>query len=424
MRSPTPRVWRPRQDTNHSPEHAIAVTSQFYFCSLPLRLDPYRSCAFRCTYCFALARGGNTASVQAVLDPRSLDRRLARVQRGQIAGAVDEFLARRQPLHIGGMSDPFPPIERQLGVTLAILNVLADHDYPAIISTKSDLFAEDPYLAVLGRGTFIVQMSLSSLDARLLGAVDLGAPTPARRLAAVQCAAAAGVVSTLRVQPLLPGRAPDAAEVIVAGAAAGVRHVAVEHLKLPIERGWWGRDRLAAALGNEALRPFAERGHRSGREWILPVEDRLPVQLELRELARRHGLSFAAADTDLLWLSAGTCCCSGADAFPGFDQHFRCNYTEAIRRAVTTGEVSITSIRDEWRPAATLSRFVNSHSRLRTQDGRGAGMFSYLEANWNGSANGNSPQMYYGVVDSGERDADGFRIYRLSEAARALLTST
>lgn len=415
---------RPRAETNRPPEHAIAITSQFYFCSLPLRLDPYRSCAFRCTYCFALARGGNFTGAQAVLDPGSLDRRLARVKRGHLASAVDEFLARGQPLHIGGMSDPFPPVERNLGVTLAILNVLADHGYPAIISTKSDLFAEDPYLAVLTRGPFIVQVSLSSLDAQLLDAVDLGAPSPARRLAAVQRAAAAGVVTTLRIQPLLPGRATDAAEVIAAGAAAGVRHVAVEHLKLPIERGWWGRDRLAAALGDDALRPFADRGSRRGREWILPVEDRLPVQLRLRELARRHRLSFAAADTDLLWLSAGTCCCSGADAFPGFADHFRCNYTEAIRRAVATGNVSIASIRDEWRPAGTISRFVNSHSRLQARDGRGAGMFSYLEANWNGSANGNSPQMYYGVVDSGERDADGFRIYRLSEAARALLTST
>jgi DNA repair photolyase len=38
----------------------LSLTSQFFFCGLPLRLDSYRGCAFQCSFCYARYRGGNT----------------------------------------------------------------------------------------------------------------------------------------------------------------------------------------------------------------------------------------------------------------------------------------------------------------------------------------------------------------------------
>jgi hypothetical protein len=319
------------------------------------------------------------------------------------------------------MSYPLPPQERTLRATLRILEVLAAHRYPAILSTKSTMFADEPYLSILADGTFMVQLSLSSLDDRLLKAVDLGAPAASLRLDALRRATAAGVITSVRIQPILPGRETDVEDVILAAAAAGARHIGVEHLKVPMERSWWGRAPLVEALGETALAPFAERRVRSGREWVLPVQDRLPLILRLRESARRAGVSFGAADTDLLWLSDGTCCCSGADTFAGFSEHFRCNYTEAVRKSLAGGPIAISGIRGEWRPAGTIARFINSHSRLPTADGQGAGLWAYLEAGWNGARRVNSPQMFYGVVDTNERDEDGFRIYELSVEAKDLV---
>src|SRR5207302_9794573 len=101
----------------------------------PLRLDSYGSCLYACEYCFASARGGKRIGKGLKLaDPGSLGRALAGAQATN--SVVSQFLAKRQPIHFGGMSDPFPPVEAKIRVSLRILEILADHGYPTVISTK------------------------------------------------------------------------------------------------------------------------------------------------------------------------------------------------------------------------------------------------------------------------------------------------
>ena len=107
--------------------YSLSLTTQFYFCSLPLRLDSYSRCQFGCHYCFAKARGGNTASGKiTAADPDRLERRLERVAGGRVASVVDEFLVERQALHFGGMSDPFMPLERTAQRSLSLLQLFVD----------------------------------------------------------------------------------------------------------------------------------------------------------------------------------------------------------------------------------------------------------------------------------------------------------
>jgi len=72
-----------------------------------------------------------------------------RVKKGVIASALDEFLARCVPIQLGGLQDPFTPREEQFGVTLEILKILKEEEYPTIISTKGSVFLKDRYLDVL-----------------------------------------------------------------------------------------------------------------------------------------------------------------------------------------------------------------------------------------------------------------------------------
>jgi len=318
------------------------------------------------------------------------------------------------------MTDPFPPGERRTGTTLRLLKVLASRQFPAVVSTKSTLFAEDPYLETLASGRFVVQVSLSSMDERLLSKVDIGTPSPRHRLSALERAADAGVPTSVRIQPVLPGREADAFDVLHASASAGAHHVGVEHLKLPVERSWRGDTELKHVLGKQVLERFVEIGHRIGREWVLPVEDRLPVAVRLAKAAHARGLSFGFADNDLLWLSDGTCCCSGADLMAGFSSHFRCNYTTAVRNGLTDRFITLSSLETEWIPSHSIARFVNSRSRLPSDHGVGASMWSYVESGWNGKPNGNSPAAFFGVEDTGIRDRRGFCVYTLTDDGRNL----
>jgi DNA repair photolyase len=128
----------------------LTVTSQFSFCGLPLRFDSYAGCAFRCSYCFARHRGGNNYgdSVRGASQDH-LARSLHRAFNDDAGGLVAQFLRRRVPIHMGGMSDPFQPIERRYRVTEASLRALSQQvDYPVVISTRSTLVSELPYMDV------------------------------------------------------------------------------------------------------------------------------------------------------------------------------------------------------------------------------------------------------------------------------------
>lgn len=353
-------------------------------------------------------------------DPDAFRRRLDRIYQGKGRTAVDQLLSRGQPIHFGGMTDPFMPPETEEKISLRLLQALAEFDHPTVISTKGTLYASDDYLEVLTRGRFMVQASVSSMDEELVGKVDLDAPAPTARLEALQTASAAGVPTSFRIQPVLPSREADAADVIRAASEVNARHVSVEHLKLPIEGAWPGTRHLSSALGFDVRAAFQEAGAtRVGREWVLPLESRLDTVLSLRAQAQRAGLSFGAADTDLLLLSDGSCCCSGADHIPGFSNFHRYTFTEAARRGLPSGKIVLSSISDVPPPEESIGEFLNSRSRLPD----GAGVGSYVRKNWNGRPNGQSPAGLAGVVTSDERDDFGNRIYSFEPWVRDLLSS-
>jgi hypothetical protein len=302
------------------------------------------------------------------------------------------------------MADPFPPQETSLGVTLDVLRTLSARQYPTVISTKGIQFVEPRYLEVLAAGNFLVQVSLSTLDDDLACVVERGAPSPSARLGALAKATEHGLKVAVRHQPVLPGREHEIRAVIDAGAEAGCSHYAVEFLKLGIEGR--GLRPLQRELG-DVLSTQTRR--REGREWVLDLGERLHWVMDARETAHASGLTFGAADNDLLPLSDGNVCCSGADFhLRDVGHQFTHQYLAAVRFA-RGGQVTRDLIAAEWVPKRTIARFVNSTSRISGHSG--AGMSDYIDRNWNGRANGPSPSMFAGVSPNGDLDADGFETY-------------
>ena len=63
------------------------------------------------------------------------------------------------PLHWGGMSDPFQPVEKKERRSLEALKVLAETKYPFVVSTKNALIADEPYLELIKQSNCVVQFS-------------------------------------------------------------------------------------------------------------------------------------------------------------------------------------------------------------------------------------------------------------------------
>jgi hypothetical protein len=122
-------------------------------------------------------------------------------------------------------------------------------------------------------------------------------------------------------------------------------------------------------------------------------------------------MTFGAADTDLLPLSDGNACCSGADLhLADAGRPFRHTYLSAVH-AATDNVVAYESIGSEWAPSHTIARFVNSNSRIKSEVG--AGVRDYVKRNWNGRPNGPSPGMFYGVNPTEKYDDHGLRLYAI-----------
>ena len=118
--------------------YSLALTSQFYFCGVPFRLDTAPKCPLNCSYCFAMSRGGRRTSTSLLADPARIQRKVVRLFEADKKNTdiIDELLLSKMPVHFGGMSDPFASSEI-IKRSLQILHILDDIDYPIVISTKN-----------------------------------------------------------------------------------------------------------------------------------------------------------------------------------------------------------------------------------------------------------------------------------------------
>ena len=168
-------------------------------------LNPYRGCTHACAYCYArefherldLGAGVDFERVIAVKRdaPRLLEEALTR--RSWAGGVVC----------MSGATDCYQAIERRLEITRACVAVLAEHQNPLLIITRSPLITRDldllTQLAAVGAAQ--VTISLPIVDAERARALEPGAPPPAARLRAIRALADAGVPVGVSLAPLLPG---------------------------------------------------------------------------------------------------------------------------------------------------------------------------------------------------------------------------
>lgn len=402
----------------------LSLTSQFFFCGLPLRLDSYRGCSFQCSFCYARYRGGNAGGA-AILPaaPGALERILAgALRRERRSGLIGQFLRRRVPVHFGGMSDPFQPLEPSLRVTRRFLETLRNFEYPTVISTRSEMPSTEPYLAILREmKSVVVQFSFTSTRAPASLKLEPFTPSPARLLRTMERLSDRNVTVTCRWQPYVPGVSESPRAFVRRVTVAGARHVALEHLKLPLETGHPLWSKLLAGAGRDLHADFVAAGaRREGRELVLPGQVKLPTILETREAVHEAGASFGAADNEFQYISDTGCCCSGVDQFPGFQNWFRHQVAQAVRLCQGK-DIAYGSISRFWTPDGSVDRWLNSNSRIGRGGGNGGSLRDHIRTRWNDPGSGLSPGSFFGVEPTTEFSAGGYRLFRWKDEVRRLL---
>src|SRR5262249_8295381 len=143
-----------------------------------------------------------------------------------------------RPIALGSNTDPYQPVERKLGITRSILQVLRDFRHPVTIVTKSALIQRD--LDILGEMArdrlAMAAISVTTLDRRLARGMEPRAAPPERRLQTIAALAAAGMPVSVMSAPMIPALNDSEMEHILERArAAGATSAAYTLLRLPLE---------------------------------------------------------------------------------------------------------------------------------------------------------------------------------------------
>ncbi len=242
QREPFDDGWPREQDAGRRTELTVdtsrTVISRNQSPDIPFdrSVNPYRGCEHGCVYCYA-----RPSHAWLGLSP-GLDFESRLFYKPDAARLLERELAapgyRPEVIVLGANTDPYQPVERRLGITRGILEVLSACRHPVAITTKSagvlrdlDLLAE-----MAPHRLAAVQVSVTTLDAALARRLEPRAASPIRRLETIRTLADAGVPVAVLVSPLIPGLTDaDLERVLEAAAEAGATRAGSLLIRLPME---------------------------------------------------------------------------------------------------------------------------------------------------------------------------------------------
>lgn len=252
--------------------------SQITICDLPIRFDTYKGCSHRCSYCFITrANKGTNEKVTTKESAKSLLSFIRGERKKENAWADWNI-----PLHWGGMSDPFQPIEKNLRRSLECLKVFASTNYPFVVSTKEKVILE--YADILKDCNAVVQISAicSKYDIQ-----EPGAPSFEERFIMAEKLAKHNRV-IIRVQPYTLNVLPDVLNNIKRYSEIGVYGVVVEGIK------YWVKQKGMIKLGND---------------YVYEINTLKKHFEALKTQCHKYGLKFYSGENRLRNMGDNLCCC-------------------------------------------------------------------------------------------------------------------
>ena len=210
-------------------------------------LNPYSGCSYGCTYCYAAFFSHSTERRDSwgrwvAVKDNAVER--LRCRRGSLDGKL---------IYMSSVTDPYQPIERRVGLTRGLLEILARQRPKLVVQTRSpdvvrdiDLFGE-----IVERGGRVqVNMTVTTDDEDIRRTFEPFCPSNAARLRASGALCEAGVKTCITMTPLLLVR--NAGKFADELCATGIRDFIVQPFHFQ-------RGKFLAGTRDAALRLMAEK---------------------------------------------------------------------------------------------------------------------------------------------------------------------
>ena len=161
-------------------------------------MNLYRGCTHGCIYCDSRSNCYNM----------NHDFEDVEVKENAIE-LLDEALSKRREkcmIGMGSMTDPYIPLENELGYTRRALETIHKHGFGATLITKSDLVLKDiDILKKINESTkCVVQITLTAADDNLSKIIEPGVCTTKRRAEVLRILHDEGIPSVVWLSPVLP----------------------------------------------------------------------------------------------------------------------------------------------------------------------------------------------------------------------------
>ncbi|RZO87295.1 MAG: PA0069 family radical SAM protein [Oceanococcus sp.] len=219
-------------------DHARSIISSNTSPDVPFSrsINPIQGCEHGCVYCYA-----RPDHAYRDLSP-GLDFETQLFHKPEAAAllraAFDKPGYQPQTIVIGGSTDAYQPVERQLGLTRQLLQVFLDYRHPVGLITKGGGVLRDlDLLTQLAQLDLVkVMVSVTTLDNTLKRRMEPRTASPGMRLRMIRELSAAGVPTGVLMAPIIPFINDAEIEAVVAAVAdAGACEVGYVMLRLPYE---------------------------------------------------------------------------------------------------------------------------------------------------------------------------------------------
>lgn len=184
-------------------------------------MNIYRGCCHGCLYCDSRSDCYQIEGFDTV-----------RAKADALRILRDDLARKVRPAFIctGSMSDPYNPFEEELKLTRHALELIDAYDCGVAIATKSDLIVRDIDIltSIQAHSPVICKLTVTTTDDALAARLEPRAPSPSRRMAALEKLSGAGLFTGVLLMPVLPfleDSVENVRSVVERAAQAGVKFV-------------------------------------------------------------------------------------------------------------------------------------------------------------------------------------------------------
>lgn len=386
------------------------ITGEILDCSMPMTFDQYNNCGYNCLYCFSTFQRGigvgkedywSKQKIKAV-SVESFKNLFSKKYKGQFKYIIKN----RKPFQWGGLSDPFCPIEEKFGVGLKILKFLSKIKYPVSFSSKSDLLLRDKRYwdaFMENKENYHYKCSIITLDEKIASELEIGCPTPKRRLEVLEKLSKAGVETTLRLRPIIIGITDKTAlKLIKLAAQAGVKSISTEFFCLEARANNLTKlkyRKMSKLCGFDIMKYYKKLSKGSGY-LRLNYDLKTKYLKPIKKQCEKYGLKLHVSDCHHKELSFSGSCCGLPDDHPTLSNYQKSQFTNAIVIARKNGEVRFSDIKEDfkWLKSFKWLKAIGYNTgsdtkRLKKQD---LSMYDYMRNAWNNPKDLHSPYAYFG----------------------------